>query len=146
MRAPPWVCPSGTGGGLRLFGGAGGGLRALWVEVDVVGGRPDDGGRWGKCLSWRFFSVCCKSEPSSIEPSLSLRLGAFVVAEATTPRLVALSVLGLLIPSEPDRDGGGLIDCDCIFSMLRLVLVCFGFAGGGMAPLSCLSEPVGLAA
>jgi hypothetical protein len=75
-----------------------------------------------------------------MEPDLLLRLGAFVVVEATAPRLVALSILGLLT----SRDGGGLVDRDFIFSMLRLFLVCLGLARDVMAPSCGLSEPVGV--
>jgi len=46
-RAPPVVCPSGTGGAFLRFGGAGGGLRAFRVIEDVVGVGPADAGDGG---------------------------------------------------------------------------------------------------
>jgi hypothetical protein len=104
MVAPLLVVPTGTGGGFLLLGGAGAGLRTLWL-VDVVGGRLKEPGEGGSlnCCAKTPFSGRLATVTSSTELALSRRLGT--VAVATPPKLAALSVLGRLSASADRKMG-----------------------------------------
>lgn len=125
--APLLVVPTGTGGGFLLLGGAGAGLRTLWL-TDAVEGMfkelDEDG--LGCCAKTLFsgWSVTVLVT-SSTELAFSRCLDAEVVAAA---RLVVLSVLERMYAAFTDLGEGSRGDVGlCMLSTLLWCFITFSF-------------------